>query len=142
MQSRLRKGYGQQNTAAMHHGRAVRQRREILPGKLLPCSKALGRGGLPCPGIPAAGAAALHRLPQGTAALPAGAAGIRGLGRLAALASLLLFALLCGSSQPELFLCRIGSGGRQRPRRASLDQTGNKMPLAALTGPDPALPKL
>ena len=71
-------------------------------------------------------------------ALPAGAAGIRSLGRLAALASLLLFALLCGSSQPELFLCRIGSGGRQRPRRASLDQTGNKMPLAALTGPDPA----
>lgn len=34
MQSRLRKGHRQQNAAAMHHGRAVRQRREILPGKL------------------------------------------------------------------------------------------------------------
>ena len=58
MKPRLRKGHRQQHAAAVHHSRTLCQRGEVLPGKLLPGSKALGRGGLPCPGIPAAGAAA------------------------------------------------------------------------------------
>ena len=75
MESRLRKGHRQQHTAAVHHSRALRQRREILPGKLLPCGKALRRGGLPCPGIPGAAARALHGVPAGAAVCAAGAAG-------------------------------------------------------------------
>ena len=67
MKPRLRKSHRQQYTAAVHHSRALRQRGEILPGKLLPCGKALRRGSLPCPGVPGAAARALHGIPAGAA---------------------------------------------------------------------------
>ena len=114
MKSRLWKSYRQQHTAAVHHGRALRQRGEILPGKLLPCGKTLRRGGLPCPGIPGAAARALHGVPAGATVCAAGAAGICGLGRLRL--ALALFARLGSGGKPELLLRGVFS--LRRPGRA------------------------
>ena len=136
MEPRLRKGHRQQHTAAVHHSRALRQRGEILPGKLLPCGKALRRGGLPCPGVPGAAARALHGIPAGAAVRTAGAAGICGLGGLCL--ALAFFARLGSGGKPELLLRGVFPLRRQGAGRAGLDQPGHKMPLAALTGPDAA----
>ena len=136
MQVRLRERHRQQHTAAVHHSRAVNQRREILPGKRVPCCKALGRTCLPCLCF-AAALVTLHRFPAGTGILAAGCTGIRGLGRLAAL-SLGLFARSFRCCQPELFFGSVLALCGQNARSASFDEPGHKVALAALTGPDTA----
>ena len=67
MQAGLREGHRQQHAAPVHHGGTSGQCREILLRELLPRGQALGRGGLPCPGVPAAAAPALHGIPAGAA---------------------------------------------------------------------------
>ena len=137
MQTRLREGCRQQHTAAMDHGGTVCEGRKILLGERVPGREALGgRHALPCPGAFAA-AAALHRIPEGAGVLPAGCTGIAALraGRLA-LTGLLLPVLLSGSRQPELLFGGITARCGQSTGSARLDQPGNEMALAALTGPD------
>ena len=67
MQAGLREGHRQQHAAPVHHGGTSGQCRENLLRELLPRGQALGRGGLPCPGVPAAAAPALHGIPAGAA---------------------------------------------------------------------------
>lgn len=100
-----------QNAAAMHHGRAVR--RQLL-------LKNVWAGGL-CP-RPAVALVALHRLRRHGCFLAV--AGTGAFGSLPPLLPLLLF-LLCGSSQPEPPLGRIGSG---LAARQALTRPGNKCP--------------
>ena len=135
---RLRESRRQQNAAAMHHGRALCQLREIFLRKFPPCSEALGGRCIPCPSVPAAGTAALHSLSASPAVLPPGAAGIRRLCSLLWFAALGLFACFGGSGQPELLFGGVLAGSRQSPGRTSFDEPGHKVALTALTGPDAA----
>ena len=122
----------------MHHGGTPGQLREIFLRELPPRGEALGGRCLPCPAVPAAGAAALRGLPAGAAVLPPCAAGIGGPAAFLGLAALGFSACLGGSSQPELLFRRVPAGGRQGAGRACLDQPGHEVALAALTGPDTA----
>ncbi len=138
MKIRLRESRRQQNAAAMHHGRALCQLRETFLRKFPPCSEALGGRCIPCPSIPAAGAAALHGLPASPAVLPPGAAAIRRLCGFLGLAAFGLFACFGGSGQPELFFGGVLAGNRQSPGRTGFDEPGHEVALTALTGPDAA----
>ena len=137
MQAGLREGHRQQHAAPVHHGRTSGQCRENLLRELLPRGQALGRGGLPCPGVPAAAAPALHGIPAGAAVGPAGRTGVLLSGRFAALALALFTGGGCGV-QPEQFFRGVLPCGRQGTGRARLDQPCHKVALAALTGPDAA----
>ena len=112
---RLGERHRQQHTAAMHHRRALGQRREVPGRKLLPGCQTLGRGGFPCPGVPSAGIPALHGLVAAAGSFPPGTAGI---GLVKALCGLSLafaglFARLGGRLQPELLFGAVLAGSRQ-----------------------------